>query len=165
MGLRDKSASISDLLLETLRAEKEVFSAFIDLLEREQLTLKAGAPIELPALTSEKNSFAERLGDLATKRNTLLSATGLNGDRSGIDSFCAQHTKTEEIANTWSAILCLAAKAKETNQMNGQLISLRAHYNSQILDALQGNPPHQSLYGPNGQSSLTSSTRRVNDSV
>ena len=62
---------------------------------------------------------------------------------------------------SWSELLELIKAAKEFNRVNGLLISKHMIRNQNTLQVLQGPKQGGSLYGPNGQSTLTTPTRSL----
>ena len=55
------------------------------------------------------------------------------------------------IAELWRQLLALAEKARELNQLNGNMIDTRLRNNQQALAILQAAANQSALYGPDGQ--------------
>jgi flagella synthesis protein FlgN len=152
------------LLLRAVNAEKEVVQSFVDLLGLEQAALAAGNTDQLPTLIEQKNLSANQLATLAQERNSILSAQGYAADRAGIEAWCEKHPRQTAVAEAWKKTISLASEARELNNINGKLITLRMQHNAKALEALRGGSNSLDLYGPDGQS--TSLGRmRINDAV
>lgn len=151
-------------LLRAVTAEMEVIQGFVDLLGIEQAALSSGDTDQLPALIEQKNQSASQLAILAKERNALLVAQGYATDRTGIEAWCAKHPRQTAVAEAWNKTIALASEARELNNLNGKLITLRMQYNAKALEALRGGSNSLDLYGPDGQA--TSLGRmRINDAV
>jgi flagella synthesis protein FlgN len=61
----------------------------------------------------------------------------------------------------WDAVVALAGEAKERNRINGQLITERLQNNQQALTTLLAAAEHPQIYGPDGQSRPTASSRNL----
>lgn len=151
-------------LLQTLTAEAEAVRLFVDLLQREQNALKSAKTDELAELAEKKSQLGITLNQLADQRNTLLAASGLSNDRSGIDAWCAQHPAEKGASAAWQSIVLLAGEARELNRLNGELIKIHMQYNAKALEALRGGQSALELYGPDGQAQ-TPGSRRINDAA
>ena len=68
------------------------------------------------------------------------------------------------VAEGWNTVLSLAAKARELNQLNGELIRIRMQFNSEALEILLRRQNSLDLYGPDGLAK-TQDGRRINDAV
>lgn len=150
--------------LKTLEAEAEAVSQFAELLKLEQSALSSGRTDELPAYAEQKGKLAVRLNSLSAQRNAALAAQGFDADRAGVEAWCAKHPNEKEVAAAWSGILLRAGEARELNRLNGELVQIRMQYISKALEALQVGGNSLALYGPDGQST-TSGTTRINDAV
>ena len=71
-------------LADILKAEADLASAFVIVLEEEQEVLKTGNPDALPSLAERKSTLAGQLNPQSAARNRLLASEGLPGDRPGI---------------------------------------------------------------------------------
>ena len=141
---------------QTLAAERETITRFIELLEREQASLRHGQTEELIELSTQKEALAARLEALGAERRSFLAGHGHSTDRKGTEAWCEQHPDDGEAADSWREILALAARARELQRVNGDLIELHLHYNAKALEALQGGRRSLDLYGPDGQSKTAS---------
>ncbi|MFT3851062.1 MAG: flagellar protein FlgN [Propionivibrio sp.] len=148
---------------KTIDGEATLLAEFVELLQREQASLAQGAADDLPQLADRKNSLVIQLNQLSAQRAIILEAHGLSADRAGIDAWCVQ-VPDVGVADTWQKVLQLAAKARELNRVNGELIQIRMQFTSKALEALSGAKNSLELYGPDGQSAKLGS-RRINDAV
>jgi len=151
-------------LLQVLSAEAGCIEHFIALLETEQAALKTGEVDQLPGLADAKSALATKLAKLAAERGQALSNEGCSSDRAGIAAWSARHPQEKDAPRLWTEIAALAAKARELNRVNGELIALRMQYNAKALEALRGGDKALDLYGPDGQATGAVS-RRINDAV
>jgi flagella synthesis protein FlgN len=151
-------------LQQTLVAETQTVAHFVDLLKLEQASLSSGDTDALPAHAEQKIALAAQLNTLAAQRNAALAAQGFCADRAGVEAWCAKHPAEGTAAKAWSTLLSLAAEARQLNQLNGGLIQTRMQYNAKALEVLRGGSKALDLYGPDGQSQSTGSSR-INHSV
>jgi flagella synthesis protein FlgN len=151
-------------LLRAVNAEMEVVQNFVDLLGLEQAALAAGDTDQLPALIEQKNQSATQLGILAKERNGILATQGYAADRAGIEAWCEKHPRQTAVAEAWKKTIALSSEARELNNINGKLITLRMQYNAKALEALRGGSNSLDLYGPDGQSTPVG-RMRINDAV
>ena len=158
------SAPPGNALLPLLVAEKTRVEQFVTLLEAEQTALTDGDTGALPELARKKEELAHSIVADAWQRNALLATQGLPADRDGMHAWSMAHPEQKETAETWTQILSLAAKARELNRVNGELIRMRLQYNSQALEILTRKENPLDLYGPDGQS-RTQASRRIDDAV
>ncbi|WP_319240749.1 flagellar protein FlgN [uncultured Propionivibrio sp.] len=158
-------SSPSSRLLQTLTSESELVSLFISLLEKEQASLVEGQTETLPQIAEEKGRAADRLTAVGDERNRLLAEEGLAGGPSGIEAWCARHPLEKSIVSKWAEVLDKARRAKDLNQLNGNLITLRMQHTARALEALRSASRPLDLYGPDGQSAGTGTARRIIDSA
>jgi flagella synthesis protein FlgN len=156
---------MADLSLPTLlNAEAGVIAQFIDLLQKEQAALQDGNTDALPAIADSKAPLTVHLNELAIQRNQALSIAGLPPDRTGIEVWL-QRYPSPELSQIWSKLHSAIAEARELNELNGKLITLRMQYTNQALSALTvAQRQSGMLYGPDGQPSQFTG-RRIIDSV
>lgn len=146
-----------------LRAEADLASAFVILLEEEQEALKKGDADALPALVERKAATIAKLTPHSALRNRTLANEGLPADRPGVEKWLRQHPKEQSARKEWERLLEITRQAQELNRVNGELIRLRQKHTAETLDALLPGL-RQDLYSPEGQtSSLTG--RRIIDSA
>lgn len=138
---------LQNLLLE----EAAQLRGFLALLEREQQALVAGDVDQLMPLAEEKNRVFARLAGLGDARNKTLAAESLPPDRPGVESWLDRHPELSGLRKTWQDLLELTLKAREINQVNGNLIGTRLANNQQALSTLLSAANQAALYGPDGQ--------------
>ncbi|MDO9601326.1 MAG: flagellar protein FlgN [Rhodocyclaceae bacterium] len=119
------------MLGDTLRTEISRLGEFIDLLQREQALLIQGDTEALLLLSENKTALANTLAALAQER--------------------ACEMVSDPISPAWQKLLELAAKARDLNATNGQLISLHMQNNQQALAVLMNAANRAMTYGPDGQ--------------
>jgi len=138
-----------------LQEELRTARTLLELLKQEQAQLVAADIDALNALTEEKTRLVTRMSELATDRHHALAATGFAASEAGMQAWL----EPEEARQAWQNLLELARAAKEVNRSNGLLIGKHLTRNQSALNVLKGGPQGQTLYGPNGQSSVTAAGR------
>lgn len=151
----------NDELHDVVTAEAALIARFVELLEAEQEALTKGNIEDLARLASEKEPLAADLQRLGQQRNDHLVALKLSADRQGMSAWTAGNP---DASSTWEKTLELAARARDINRLNGELIQMRLNFNSQLLEILQRNRGALDLYGPDGKTSGPGE-RRIDDAV
>lgn len=146
---------LSRLLAEELPLVRQ----FVALLTQEQTLLVANQTDELPALAEQKSRLAERLAALAAARDATLSAVGAPTGKAGMDAWSKSRLAPASAAADWSALLTLAAEARALNTLNGELIFERLQKNRQALQILTAATERAALYGPDGQTKISTGGR------
>ena len=141
-----------------LQEELRTARTLLELLKQEQAQLVAADIDALNALTEEKTRLVTRMSELATDRHHALAATGFAASEAGMQAWLENH-QPDEARQAWQNLLELARAAKEVNRSNGLLIGKHLTRNQSALNVLKGGPQGQTLYGPNGQSSVTAAGR------
>lgn len=144
-----QSGSIDTLLLADLRAEEQAFRGFSITLHAEQQALIDGDIAALTAISASKLKQVELLNSLAAQRLERIASLGLTADRDGMEKWAAQAGIVA--VEAWHAMLAVAGKAHQTNQINGTLIQNRLQSNKQMMSALLAASNQANLYGPDGQ--------------
>jgi len=157
------TAAVSEFQ-KAISRESNLVKQFVQLLEKEQDVLTNGRTDELPAIAESKEKLAAALNELSLQRNLFLTSLGFPPDRPGMESWTAANTGQIETLTAWNQTLVSAARAKDLNLRNGQLIQLRMKYNSQALEVLMRKENNLDLYGPDGRSSALGD-RRIDDAV
>lgn len=141
-----------------LHAERDAWISLMALLETEQQALLGADTDKLMALSDSKVQAASELGKLAEERKKELLAYGAAAEASGMAAWLQVNAK--ELLPVWRSIQQLAERAQQMNRTNGVLIQSRLRHNQQALMALQNAARSTNgLYGPDGQSHLTTSGR------
>lgn len=142
----------SDSILHCLKEEKEAMAALADLLKEEQSALVEGDVSLLSQTSAQKNDLVRKLSDFEKMRHSYLKQEGFGEDAESTLNFVRQ---TPEAQSLWDGLLTLSAQAKEDNKTNGLMITRRLSQNQAALGAFQQGTTTGSLYGPNGQSSIS----------
>jgi flagella synthesis protein FlgN len=146
---------------ESLVEEVTAASQLLQVLEQEQVYL-VNADVEgLSRLTGEKANIVARMTDLAKRRHRALAAAGFTADESGMPDWLNSPAATAGANQSWNQLLTIAQQAKEMNRTNGIMINQQIARNQSALNILQGAPQGGAIYGPNGQSSSQSGSRRL----
>ena len=152
---------IPDDLVKTVAEEAKQVRQFVELLELEQSALTHGKTDALSNIAEQKEKLAGDLNRLGQKRSNLLASLGYSPDRLGMDAWRAKHPQAKAL---WSNTLSLAAKARELNRVNGELIEMHLQYNNRALDILLRKETTLDLYGPDGKTA-GQGDRRIDDAV
>lgn len=148
-------------LASLLDAEAEAIGQFITLLQQEQTALQEGKTDDLPAIADTKAPLTIHLNELAIRRNQALAMAGLPPDREGIQAWLQRYPSVE-MNSAWEKLHNAIAEARELNELNGKLITLRMQYTNQALSALLvAQRQSGMLYGPNGQPSQLAGRRII----
>lgn len=145
--------------LDSLRDEHKAMVYLIEIIKQEQTQLLEANIDELKKLTDEKAKVVALMSELSAQRDNALTAAGFSAKEAGIKSWLA--TAGANANKMWMDLMSLAASAKELNRVNGMLINKHMTNNQNALNALHATPQSNNLYGPNGQSAVKTSTRRL----
>jgi flagella synthesis protein FlgN len=143
----------------TLNDEIAATKSLVDVLKREQTVLIAADTDALPALNDEKAQLIARIAGLTHTRYQALSAAGFPDEEAGMKAWVESPSASAGANKSWSDLLDAARAAKELNRVNGMLIGKHLARNQAALNVLQGNRQASSLYGPNGQTAVTTGSR------
>jgi flagellar biosynthesis/type III secretory pathway chaperone len=143
--------------LEIVDGEADLVERFVRLLEREKELLSEGRTTALAAAIEEKEGLALRLNELTRQRGCYLTDHGFTPDRKGMDAWSARHPEQEKTLAVWNRTQSLAARAKELNRLNEQLVRLHMHYTGQALEILSRKEGRLDLYGPDGRPTASGS--------
>lgn len=147
---------------DSLREELAATQALADVLTKEQSCLVNADVESLAGVSEEKARIVGRMTDLALRRHAALAALGFEASEAGMQVWLQSPQAPKNVLSTWNDLLDLAAKAKEANRVNGMLLGQHMARNQQALNILQGsNQPAGAIYGPNGQTTSSTSTRRL----
>lgn len=127
---------------DTLPTEISRLGEFIDLLQREQALLIQGDTEALLLLSEKKTALANTLAALAQERAAEMGSDTINLKKLMV---------SDPISPAWQKLLELAAKARDLNTTNGQLIGLHMQNNQQALAVLMNAANRAMTYGPDGQ--------------
>lgn len=144
-----------------LGAEQAGYAALCGILRAEQAGLERGDVDHVQALTERKSRQVEELARLAATRAAFLSALRLAPDPAGMDAWLASQAgaQRDALAHTWRQLLACAAEARNLNEVNGALLTLRLQHSQAALASMQAAARQHSVYGPDGQSDLRPANR------
>lgn len=150
------------VLAALIKTELDAFRAFNQVLQQEQSALTDGDVDQLLQLVTHKSEVYEKLAELSSQRNKIVSAAGCENNASGIAVYFDSIEANPSTRELWGKLLELARETEHINNTNGILINTRLRHNQQTLSVLQNAAnPSASLYGPNGQISGGASGRRL----
>ncbi|RAM66042.1 flagellar biosynthesis protein [Herbaspirillum rubrisubalbicans] len=143
-----------------LKLEQAALSRLVEKLRQEQALLAEATAEGLTDIISEKASIVAEMSTLAGNRHLLLGQLGYSEDEAGMQKWMnEQGDETDK--DVWASMFELAQDAKELNRVNGLLIGKKLSINQSALTILQGKTSAGNFYGPDGQSSIKSSGRRL----
>lgn len=144
----------------TLADEQQATQHLVLVLQREQDALAAGQPEDVSELITEKATVVASMATLADKRHRLLAELGFDASEGGMQSWLDQNGSAAE-REVWESMFALAQTARELNRLNGVLIGKQMSINQNALQILQGKSQTGTFYGPDGQSSISGTGRRL----
>lgn len=137
-----------------LRAERDAYQAFCQLLREEAQALQRGDADALLALAQRKSAQIRHLAQLGEARNQYLrAATGMS-DQLGLDAWCDRQDPAgaQGARVLWQELIEAARAARALNEENGATIHLQLAHHQQALAVLLGAAQQTAeLYGPEGQ--------------
>lgn len=139
------SSTAQDQVAQLLREEIGVYSSLISILKAEQQALTQGAVEDLTRLSSEKSSCVERINAIEARRLQL-------SDNESSKSHQA-------LGELWQGLTATATEARDLNLANGRLINTRLQRTQDALAILRTDNERDPTYGPDGQSTQSSSGR------
>ena len=143
-----------------LNQEKGALQRLIEKLRQEQALLSEASAEGMTEIISEKASIVAEMTTLAGNRHRQLAELGYTDDETGMQKWMNEQG-SEADKDIWADLFELAQDAKELNRVNGLLIGKKLSVNQNALTVLQGKSGTGSFYGPDGQSSIKSSGRRL----
>lgn len=147
-------------MYDCLQEEADAMASLAKVLEAEQNTLVEGDVAVLAGLTQEKSKQIARLSELEKIRTGYLVQLGFSSDAKGMQEYLSHPSTLNTVSESWNNLLAISERAKESNRENGLLINRQLTRNQGALNILQQNNPAGSMYGPNGQSTNTSTSGR-----
>jgi flagellar biosynthesis protein FlgN len=153
--------ALGNNLAQSLGEELGAANALLQLLKQEQAHLIDANVDELAKITEEKAKIVARMTELAQNRHRTLAAAGFEASEAGMQKWAKSRTALPAASKSWNELLGIAKEAKELNRINGMLIGQHAARNQIALNILQGNPQGGTMYGPDGQSTSKSSSRKL----
>lgn len=142
--------------LSALATERNAFAEFVGILEAEHTVLLDGNIDALLALAQSKANKIAELSQLAEHRLAHLRAEGFSADRTGMSQWLIAHAGNsyDTLSKQWNALIEDAARAQQLNETNGALIEAKLRFNQAALTALQAAAKQNSVYGPDGTTSV-----------
>jgi flagella synthesis protein FlgN len=129
------------------------------LLEQEQSALTGGAIDALPELINAKAHLIAQIAALADARHKRLADAGLDASEESMQRWIDSSGAPDEKQH-WTDLLQLAQATKEQNRLNGLIINKHMQINQQTLNIFEGAAAGNNFYGPDGQSSIKTNTRK-----
>lgn len=145
---------------QSLAEEQAALARLVQKLRQEQTLLAEVSAEGMTELISEKATIVAEMTTLAGQRHQRLAAIGYAEDEAGMQQWmneCGSDADKE----IWAALFELAQDARELNRVNGLLIGKKLSINHSALTILQGKNSAGNFYGPDGQSNIKSSGRRL----
>lgn len=131
---------------------------FLHLLEREQQYLIASKVAEIEKVVETKAAFLQQINEVAKKRYAVLAQNHFEANENGMVAWVIDQADPS-VKKRWDIFQQLLAKTKETNRLNGVLITKNFNRNKQMLHGLQNAFKSEEVYGSNGQTRSTVTSR------
>ncbi len=149
--------------MSSLHQEHQALANLIELMKVEQAYLVAADINGLQSITEQKSKIVAQVSELAQQRHRALAMAGFAPEEQNMQAWLASINQ-DKVSAAWQDLLTITKAAKELNRVNGILVNKQLSYNQKALDTLQA-PIHAetggNFYGPNGQSTAYSASRRV----
>ena len=131
-----------------LREELAAVEVLRDLLRQEHDALRTRDAPTLERLASEKQTCADGLRGLETRRLDVLRERGLAAELSGWTAILATAAPAERgiLADLVAALEHAAAQARDQNDINGAIIAASRSHVERALAILSGRDPLDFLY-------------------
>ena len=144
----------------TLTEEQQATQRLVLVLQQEQDALAAGQPEEIAELITAKATIIATMATLAEQRHHTLAALNFDASEGGMQSWLDQNGSDTD-KQIWDDLFASAQTARELNRLNGVLIGKQMSINQNALQILQGKSQTGNFYGPDGQSSMSTTSRRL----
>lgn len=143
--------------------EREValIARFVELLKKEQQTLRGTDPADLPVLGAAKEELVGQLNALEEQRLAALAMPVGEKPRVAMEKWLAANPAEKVAALNWDKLLELAQEARALHHLNAGLVALHLQRTQEALAALNGRTVGETLYGSNGQAAPSSGSRIV----
>lgn len=148
-------------LAELFASEAQLVELFIAALEDEQEALKKGDVAALGAIDARKGDLVAKLNAAEGERDAILKPAGCSASREGMRSWLAKNPSDGIAVREWGKLMKLAAKARELNRLNGELIAMRLQATNQALATLTQRAQRSALYGPDGHTAQNTGSRII----
>ena len=153
--------ALGNSLAQSLGEELRAANTLLQLLKQEQAQLIDANVDELAKVTEEKAQVVARMNELAQNRHRALAAAGFEASEAGMQKWAKSPAALPAASKSWNELLGIAQQAKELNRLNGMLIGQHVARNQTALNILQGSPQGGTMYGPDGQSTSKTGSRRL----
>lgn len=138
-----------------LETEKNVLTAFVDMLKKEEQALVHGKINDIDRLTSDKSRLIEELIQLDDKRNDFLKQQGLSLEKQSVNAWMTEQSAVQPTLKIlWNELLSLAKTVQQLTHTNSLIIVNHLQHNQRAFTALHCAAGNVSLYGPQGQTYL-----------
>lgn len=144
---------------DLLRREHELVLRFRNTLLLEQEALRSGKTHTLSEISAQKISLVDTLNQVGAERSRIISPNA----NAAIDmqTWLSAHPKETSAAKLWKELLTIAREARDINESNGNLINVLHQKTTDALSILTQGLGDRSLYGSNGQSSVSTGSRII----
>lgn len=146
--------------IDSLRQERTAINALLEIIKKEQALLIAANIDGLEELTTEKSKIVAQMTDLASNRHKALTTAGFAPNEASMQAWLDSQAVGDASA-IWTELLTLTRSAKELNRLNGVLINSHMAHNQKALSALHVPTHSGNFYGPKGQSTNRTTSRRL----
>lgn len=137
--------------------EAKLASKLLSLLENEQTVLLNFQIDMMEHLLEVKSELLNELSQETKKRYQALADNGFEANESGMKHWLRRHQDVALQAE-WTLFQDTLSHSKETNRINGILVTKHFNRNQQMLNVLHGSNVGN-FYGANGQATISSGMR------
>jgi flagellar biosynthesis/type III secretory pathway chaperone len=121
------------------------------LLRQEQQVL-AEDPASIETVARAKYDLLARLEALHDQRRQLLTSSGFNSDRAGVERYLSA-CGNRDLNAAWDHLLSVVAECRENNQVNATIVAHSRRTIRDTLALLHGASPNAATYDPTGRTS------------
>lgn len=138
--------------------DMRLMSEFVHLLEHEQVSLIANKINEVENIVETKAALLQKIDHVAKARYAALAQNHFEANENGMVAWVIEQMDLS-VKKRWDVFQQLLVKAKEINRLNGVLISKHFNRNRHMLQGLQNAFKSNEVYGKNGQTTPTITSR------
>lgn len=143
-------------LASIIEAEFGEAGRFLDLLKEEEGALISGDIEKLSEILQKKSPLLLEISNLNRQRSQLMP-------QNEIGKWLESHPESGE---TWKKLHAVSGEIRKINETNGKMIDIRLRTTQQALGLLQSLANTSTgFYGPDGQTSISTSSRHSIESA
>lgn len=133
-----------------LDREINTSTQMLESLANERISILEGDAVSLESAVQDKEQALVQLTHLEQQRMSMMEKAGYKPGPDGMVLYLNQEQNKGEISDLWKKLLNLAAKCRDQNRENHQLVEMYSHHAHQALCILRGEDTDQEVYDPGG---------------